>query len=305
MTTDDKIRLTAHLRPDHTPVLAPECIDLLGCKNGGIFVDGTSGEGGHTILMLQSSPNTRTVSLDMDPDMLDRARARLSEFHERATFIHSNFAEIDGALKSVNISMVSGILLDLGISMAHIKSIDRGLAFTSDQPLDMRLNPTEGKPLREILNKMREEQLFEIIKTYGEEPFAKKIAKAIIHELSHGKMETTKDLAGLIEKTLGRRGRTHPATRTFQALRIWINRELENIETVIPKALRLLLPGGTLAIIAYHSLEDRIVKTHFKKAEDEGFEIVTKKPIVPGDEEISVNRAARSAKLRAIRRRDG
>lgn len=305
MTTQDKTRLIAPLRPDHTPVLASECIEFLGCAKGGVFVDGTSGEGGHTELMLLASPNVRTVSLDLDPEMLSRANSRLQQFGDRAKFVHSNFANIDTALESLNIHMVNGILLDLGISMAHIRSVNRGLAFSSDQPLDMRLNPTEGEPLLELLPKMREEQLAEIIKIYGEEPFSRKVAKAVVNQATHGQLETTKQLADLIEKTLGRHGKTHPATKTFQALRIWINRELENIETVIPKALRLLLPGGSLAIISYHSLEDRIVKNHFKKAEDEGFEIVTKKPVIPSDEEIAVNRAARSAKLRVLRRCNG
>lgn len=305
MTTHDKTRLTAHLRPDHTPVLANECIDLLGCKDGGIFVDCTSGEGGHTILMLQSSPKTRTISLDLDPDMLDRARQRLVEFEGRTTFIHSNFSNIDKALVSQSIGMVNGILADLGISMAHIKSVDRGISFMSDQALDMRLDPTNGTPIKDLLPGMSENQIFEIIRKYGEDPMARKIAKAITSAVASKPIETTSELALAIEKTIGRHGKTHPATRTFQAFRIWINRELENLEAFLPKAIRMLLPGGTLAIISYHSLEDRIVKDFFKNAQDEGFEIITKKPITAGEVEISLNRASRSAKLRALRRKNG
>lgn len=305
MTTHDKTRLTAHLRPDHTPVLARECIELLGCSNGGTFVDCTSGEGGHTELMLQSSPKVRTISLDLDPDMLERAKARLSEFEGRTTFIHTNFSNIDKALVSQSVGMVNGILADLGISMAHIKSVDRGIAFTSNQMLDMRLDPTSGKPLMELLPSMSENLIFEIIRKYGEDPMARKISKTIYAALAQKPIETTTELAELIEKNIGRHGRTHPATRTFQAFRIWINGELENIETFLPKAIRMLLPGGTLAIISYHSLEDRIVKDFFKDVQDEGFEIVTKKPITAGEEEISLNRASRSAKLRALRRSNG
>lgn len=302
MTTHDRTRLTAHLRPDHTPVLANECIELLGCNNGGTFVDCTSGEGGHTLLMLQSSPQSRTISLDLDPEMLEKAKLRLAEFEGRTTFIHSNFSNIDKALVSQSIGMVNGILADLGISMAHIKSVDRGIAFTSNQTLDMRLDPTNGKPLKDLLPSMSENQIFEIIRKYGEDPMARKIAKAIVPALAFSHLETTTELANLIEKSIGRHGKTHPATRTFQAFRIWINRELENLETFLPKAIRMLLPGGTLAIISYHSLEDRIVKDFFKKAQDEGFEIVTKKPITADEEEIMQNRASRSAKLRALRR---
>lgn len=305
MTTHDKTRLTAHLRPDHTPVLARECIELLGCSNGGTFVDCTSGEGGHTELMLQSSPKVRTISLDLDPDMLERAKARLSEFEGRTTFIHTNFSNIDKALVSQSVGMVNGILADLGISMAHIKSVDRGIAFTSNQTLDMRLDPTSGKPLKDLLPGMGENLIFEIIRKYGEDPMARKISKVISTVLAQKPIETTTELAELIEKNIGRHGRTHPATRTFQAFRIWINGELENLETFLPKAIRMLLPGGTLAIISYHSLEDRIVKDFFKDVQDEGFEIVTKKPITAGEEEISLNRASRSAKLRALRRSNG
>lgn len=305
MTTHDKTRLTAHLRPDHTPVLARKCIELLGCSNGGTFVDCTSGEGGHTELMLQSSSKVRTISLDLDPDMLERAKARLSEFEGRTTFIHTNFSNIDKALVSQSVGMVNGILADLGISMAHIKSVDRGIAFTSNQTLDMRLDPTSGKPLKDLLPGMSENLIFEIIRKYGEDPMARKISKVIYAALAQKPIETTTELAELIEKNIGRHGRTHPATRTFQAFRIWINGELENIETFLPKAIRMLLPGGTLAIISYHSLEDRIVKDFFKDVQNEGFEIVTKKPITASEEEISLNRASRSAKLRALRRSNG
>ncbi|NTU60885.1 MAG: 16S rRNA (cytosine(1402)-N(4))-methyltransferase RsmH [Caldiserica bacterium] len=293
------------MRPDHTPVLAKECIDLLGCANGGTYVDCTSGEGGHTELILQSSPKVRTISLDLDPDMLERAKARLSEFDGRTTFIHSNFANIDKALVSQSIGMVNGILADLGISMAHIRSVDRGIAFTSNQMLDMRLDPTNGKPLKDMLPGMGENQIFEIIRKYGEDPMARKISRAITSALALKPIETTTELAELIEKAVGRHGRTHPATRTFQAFRIWINNELDNLETFLPKAIRMLLPGGTLAIISYHSLEDRIVKDFFKDVLDEGFEIVTKKPITASEEEILLNRASRSAKLRALRRSSG
>jgi 16S rRNA (cytosine1402-N4)-methyltransferase len=292
------------LRPDHTPVLANECIEYLGCRNGGVFVDCTSGEGGHTELMLQASPNVRTISLDLDPDMLEYAKFRLSEYSARTTFIHSNFADIDKALATTNTSMANGILADLGISMAHIRSVDRGIAFTANQPLDMRLNPLAGRPLSEELPTMSESQIFEIIRNYGEEPSARRISQAIHLHLKTNPIQTTGDLANLIENTIGRHSRIHPATRTFQAFRIWINRELENIETFIPKALRMLLPGGTLAIISYHSLEDRIVKNLFKKAEDEGFKQITKKPVVASDGEVASNRAARSAKLRVLRRSD-
>lgn len=243
MTTQDRTRLTARLRPDHTPVLANECIEFLGCRNGGVFVDCTSGEGGHTELMLQASPNVRTISLDLDPDMLDYAKYRLSQYLNRTNFIHSNFADIDKALSTTNTSMVNGILADLGISMAHIRSVDRGIAFTSNQPLDMRLNPLAGRPLSEELPTMSEGQIFEIIRNYGEEPSARRISQAIHTHLKTSPIQTTGDLASLIENTVGRRGRIHQATKTFQAFRIWMNRELENIETFIPKALRMLLPG--------------------------------------------------------------
>ena len=304
MTAQDKTRLIVHLERYHTPVMPSEVMELIRPAKCNIIVDGTTGEGGHSRIFLESS-KADAICFDADSEMLELAKKNLSEFKDRTTFIHANYSEMKEVLKNKNIHGVDGILLDLGISMAHIKGLKRGITFSGDQPLDMRLDTTTGLPVSYYVNSLPEHEIADIIWKYGDERKSRRIAKAIIWERDKGKIETTGQLAGLIQKSIGRQGRIHPATRTFQALRIFVNRELEHLETAIPNCLDTLLPGGTLVVIAYHSLEDRIVKHLFKKTDPEEFEILTKKPLVPSEDEIHENPPSRSAKLRAMRRIDG
>ncbi len=280
-----------------------EVMEFINPSQCSAIVDGTTGEGGHTLLFLKNS-NANLYCFDADSEMMILAKKNLTEYKDRVTQIHSNYSQIKEQLKEHGINGVDGILLDLGISMAHIKNFKRGITFSDDQPLDMRLDATDGDPVSYYVNSLPEDELADIIWKYGDERKSRYIAKSIITERRKEKILTTGRLADIIQKSVGRHGKIHPATRTFQALRIFINRELEHLETAIPKCLDVLFPGGTLVVIAYHSLEDRIVKNIFKNSDKEEFQILTKKPVVPSDDEIKNNPAARSAKLRAIRRID-
>jgi len=286
----------------HRAVMVKEALEFLNTANGGIFVDGTCGEGGHTEAILLSSPNAQTVSFDLDEKMLKIAKTRLSQYANRTNFVHNNFNEIDKALKNLGILDISGILLDLGISMAHLKSEQRGISFNGDQPLDMRLNQSSGIPLSDILKTMNQTELEQILNEFGEERQSKKIARAIVEFNKNHTIKTTGQLTEIILSVLPRFGRIHPATKTFQALRIYTNSELDNLRTALPKCLDILKSGSTLVVISYHSLEDRIVKQAFKEADKEQFTLLTKKVVIPTYDEVASNPSARSAKMRAIRR---
>jgi len=301
MDMQDRTRLTADLKPFHTLVLLNEILAYFkqtGCK---VFVDGTTGEGGHTLGFLKNT-DAHVVCFDADSEIQQRAKERLQDYAERVTFVHSNFRYILKELAKASYTHVDAILLDLGISMAHLKDINRGITFATDQPLDMRLDTTEGLPLSAMLPQMTESEIADVIFKYGEERASRRIARAIVYYMDKKPITTTGELAGLIEKSIGRKGKIHPATRTFQAFRIFINQELTSLELAIPQCLDCLAPGGILAVISYHSLEDRIVKHMFKDAKGDEFEVLTKKPIIPTEQETESNRAARSAKLRIIRR---
>lgn len=280
-------------------------MDFLGPEEGGIFVDCTTGEGGHSEIILNLSDKSRMICLDLDLVMLHKAKERLKPFEGRATFVHANFCDIDKAMQLASATLVKGILMDLGISMAHIKGEERGITFAGDQPLDMRLDPMVGSSASHYVNKMKFEELAKAISDFGEERFAGRIARAITDARQKNKIETTSQLVEIISKVVPKTGKINPATRTFQALRILVNGELENLQEALPKCLRYLCGGGTLVAISYHSLEDRIVKNAFRDADSNGFEILTKKPMEANEDEVADNPASRSAKLRAIRRKIG
>lgn len=302
MTAHDRTRLTDHLEHHHTPVMRAEVMEFIHPENCSIIVDGTTGEGGHSRLFLENS-RARLVCLDADSEMLSKAKRNLSEFPGRTHLVHSNYSEIKSVLTHIGIGGVDGVLLDLGISMAHIKGLKRGITFSEEQPLDMRLDTSKDSPVSYYINSITESEIADILWRYGEEKQSRKIAKAIVTERSKNKIETTEDLADIITQTLKGWHRIHPATRSFQAFRIFINEELHHLEKAIPDCLECLMPGGTLVIISYHSLEDRIVKHSFRAVNPEEYNILTKKPLKPTDEEKSSNPASRSAKLRAIRRK--
>ena len=287
----------------HPPVLLKESIHYLNAEKGGVFVDATLGGGGHTEAILRANPENRVIAIDRDEEAIERALKRLEPYGDRIAVYHANFSQIDKVLEAEGVSEVNGVLFDLGVSHFHLRG-ERGFTVWQEQPLDMRMDRNQKLTAREVVNELPERKLAEIIFKYGEERFARKIAREIVRRRKTKPIETTTELAKIVEEVIPKKlwaGRKkHPAIKTFQAIRIYVNKEFEEIETAIPKAAHLLKSGGRLVVITFHSLEDRLVKNLFKKLEPEGFKIVTKKPVEPTEEEISQNPAARSAKLRVL-----
>jgi 16S rRNA (cytosine1402-N4)-methyltransferase len=251
----------------HVPVLLEETIASLAPRRGGRYVDGTLGGGGHAEAILErSSPDGRLLGLDLDSEALERARIRLSRFGDRVTLAHSSFGSIERVARWEGYAPVDGILLDLGLSSDQLESSERGFGFRSDGPLDMRFdNRKIGPSARTLVNTLSVVELTDILFRYGEETRARPIARAIVDGRRRQPIATTIDLASIVERATGHhRGRTHPATKTFQAIRIAVNEELASLGAVLPQALELLDNGGRLAIITFHSLEDRIVKHYFR-----------------------------------------
>lgn len=280
---------------------------ILNVRPGGRYLDGTLGGGTHSAeLLRRSSPNGQVLSLDVDKQALVRARERLSEYGERWRGVEGNFRHLVTLARAQGLEAVDGIILDLGFSSDQIEDPSKGLSFLHDGPLDMRLGPSsndDGLTAADIVNSWTEREIEEVIREYGEERFAKRIAHAIVQARKAARFVGTFDLTTVIRHavpTSYERGRIHPATRTFQALRIAVNDELGALREAIASASRLLAPGGRIAIITFHSLEDRLVKNLFRTTV--GLERVTKKPIVPQPEEIAINPRARSAKLRAAQK---
>jgi len=302
----------------HIPVMQREVVQFLQCRPGGIYVDGTVGGGGHAYEILKNSaPDGQLIGIDMDDDALRESERRLIDFKERTVLVRGNFAEIDHILKSMNISKVAGIILDLGISSHQIETAERGFSFTLDAPLDMRMNRSDSLNAYDLVNSFTEKELENIIKNYGEEMMAGRIARAISARRKISPIKTTAELAGIITKTLPskfRHRRIHPATKTFQALRIYINKELLNLHQGINCGIDLLHTSGRLLVISFHSLEDRIVKNNFRSWEKgctcppdfptctchrkPKLKVLTKKSVTPAEDEILSNPRARSARLR-------
>jgi 16S rRNA (cytosine1402-N4)-methyltransferase len=287
----------------HEPVLLDETIKYLDPKTGENFIDGTVGDGGHAGEILKlTGPDGRLIGFDRDEKALRRAQNNLSKFGERITLIHDNFKNIDSYVSAD--FKTSGVLFDFGFSLVQIKEAERGFSFREQGPLDMRYNRQQELTAADIVNKYTREELETILKKYGEERYARKIADEIVRYRKKTPIATTLELVSVIGRAVPKsyqHSRIHFATRTFQALRIETNRELESIEEALPKAVDLLVPGGRMATIAFHSLEDRIVKHYFRALLKEGkIKILTKKPIKPADKETEKNPRARSAKLRAV-----
>jgi len=297
----------------HKPVLYQEIIHALSPKNKGLYVDGTLGAGGHASgIMEASAPDGHLLGLDVDPQALAFARENLAPYGQRVRLVQASYDTLPERLAEIGWHAVDGILLDLGVSSMQVDTPERGFSFTHDAPLDMRFSPENPVSAADLVNRLPQEELANLIYRYGEERASRKIADAIVNARP---LRTTFELVSVIEKVLPRReGRIHPATRTFQALRIAVNDELARVEKVLPQALTSLKPGGRLAIISFHSLEDRIVKEFFRKESRDcicppkqpvctcghksTMKEVTRKPITPGNDEISENPRARSAKLR-------
>jgi len=288
--------------PRHQPVLLAEAMELLAVRPGGLYVDGTVGLGGHAAEILRrSAPDGRLVAFDKDPEAIGHARARLLEFGDRVRFEHADFREIPDRVAG---ETLQGALLDLGVSSLQLDAAERGFSFNAEGPLDMRMDPTRGFTAAELVNRLPERELADLIYRWGEEHASRRIARAIVETRRRRHFTTTTELAAVVRRSAGRSRRPglDAATRTFQALRIHVNRELEGLGPALERIAGVLAPGGRLAVIAFHSLEDREVKQTFRTLAPRGFRILTKKPLVPGDEETARNPRARSAKLRAIER---
>jgi 16S rRNA (cytosine1402-N4)-methyltransferase len=292
----------------HISVLLNESIDGLQIKSGDTVLDGTLGGGGHTLEIIRRfGKKVKIVCLDLDSDAIARAKKLIEKVSHNVIFKTTGFQDIDKVLDDLNIDSVNRILLDLGLSSFQIEDGGRGFSFSKDEPLLMTMKKNLNKndlTAYEIVNKWEEETLADIIYGFGEERYARKIAKAIVEARKIKEVKTTFDLVEIIEKAVGKfyRGkRINPSTKTFQAIRIATNSELSNLEQVIQKGFKQLSVGGRMAIITFHSLEDRIVKRAFIDLKQKGFaNIITKKPVVPGEEEIKSNPRSRSAKLRLI-----
>jgi len=279
-----------------------EVIEMLDPKQSGVYVDATIGPGGHSEKILRLiGANGRLIGIDRDDEALRVAENRLSD--RRVVLKRGNFSDMEGLLYSCGFSEVDGILFDLGISMLQLKNLERGFSFLSDKRLDMRMDIRQKVSAWEVVNRYPENELERILRETGEEPLSRKIAKTIIRMRGKRPINTCSDLSKIVEGVYGGRGRIHPATRTFLALRIEVNKELKHLSTGLDVSLRLLKKGGRLCVISYHSLEDRIVKKFMTNNSKKGLlRIITKKPVTPSPEEIMLNPSSRSAKLRAAER---
>ena len=289
----------------HEPVLVDETVSLLQPERGGLFVDCTVGLGGHSRVLLERGAE-RLIGLDRDAEALRRAAETLQAWRDRVELVHADYRDLERVLAERGLSGVAGALADLGVSSMQLDQEGRGFSFRRDEPLDMRMDQTAGPTAADLLAEVEEHELADVIFQYGEERFSRRIARAIVEARRPNPIATTGRLAQIVRGAVPRRGyqRIDPATRTFQALRIWVNRELDGLDTFLAAAVRRLLVGARLAVITFHSLEDRIVKHGFRAlaAGEAALRILTRKPVIPGDAEVARNPRARSAKLRAIER---
>jgi 16S rRNA (cytosine1402-N4)-methyltransferase len=286
----------------HVPVLLAETLEQLAVRPGGLWVDGTVGLGGHAEAVLRATaPDGRLLGLDRDAEALERARARLAPFGARVRLEHADYRELAERLGA---ERARGILLDLGVSSLQLDDAERGFSFLREGPLDMRMDRSARGTAAELVNRLGERELADLIHEYGEERFARRIARAIARERERAPIATTTALADLVRRAAPRSRRPgfHPATRTFQALRIRVNRELDGLGEAIERAAHCLEPRGRMAVIAFHSLEDRAAKQAFRSLAGRGFALVTRKPLRPGEAEARENPRARSARLRALER---
>lgn len=309
---------------NHVSVLLKECIEGLHIDPDGIYVDGTLGGAGHgREVCRRLSENGRFVGIDQDDAAIRTSTERLSEFGSRVTIVKSNYVHMKNVLKDLGIKKVDGILLDLGVSSYQLDTKDRGFSYMADAPLDMRMDQSQIMTAKDIVNSYDEQKLYEVIKVYGEERFARSIARNIVQKRQNKEIRTTGELVEIIRSSTpakAKNGKGHPAKRTFQAIRIECNHELEVLQDSLEDMVSLLNHEGRLCIITFHSLEDRIVKNFFRKMENpctcppdfpvcvcgkkpEG-KVITRKPILPGAEELKINNRSKSAKLRIFEKRD-
>lgn len=303
----------------HISVLLNECIDNLNITPDGIYVDGTMGGGGHSLEIAKRLTTGRLICIDQDPNAHEAAGKRLAEYKDRITFVRDNFGNIANILDSLGIEKIDGMLLDIGVSSHQLDEAERGFSYQQDAPLDMRMNPDRPFSAYDVVNGYDEDELDRVIFTYGEERWARRIAQFIVKERENKPIETTGELVDIIKKAVpkgARKDGPHPAKRTFQAIRIEVNGELEVLQRAIDDVAARLAVGGRLCIITFHSLEDRIVKEAFRKQENSCIcppqfpvcvcgkkplgRVITRKPILPSKEELEENPRSRSAKLRVL-----
>lgn len=303
----------------HISVLLNECIDNLNITPDGIYVDGTMGGGGHSLEIAKRLTTGRLICIDQDPNAHEAAGKRLAEYKDRITFVRDNFGNIANILDSLGIEKIDGMLLDIGVSSHQLDEAERGFSYQQDAPLDMRMNPDRPFSAYDVVNGYDEDELDRVIFTYGEERWARRIAQFIVKERENKPIETTGELVDIIKKAVpkgARKDGPHPAKRTFQAIRIEVNGELDMLQKAIDDVAARLAVGGRLCIITFHSLEDRIVKEAFRKQENPCIcppqfpvcvcgkkplgRVITRKPILPSKEELEENPRSRSAKLRVL-----
>lgn len=306
----------------HASVLLNETIDSLNIKPDGIYVDGTLGGGGHSLeICKRLGDGGRLIGIDQDLDAIAAATERLKDYQDKVTIVHSNYQDIDSVLRGLSIGGVDGIVLDLGVSSYQLDNVDRGFTYREDTPLDMRMDQTQPMTARDIVNDYSEMDLFRVIRDYGEDQFAKNIAKHIVRARADKPIETTGELNEIIKAAIPakmRQGTGHPSKKTFQAIRIELNHELDVLEQSLDTMIQWLNPGGRLSIITFHSLEDRIVKTIYRRnmnpctcppsfpvctcGKVSMGKVITRKPIVPSEQELEDNKRAKSSKLRVFER---
>jgi len=293
----------------HTPVMLQEILDYLNLSPGNIIVDATIGTAGHSKAMLERIlPGGRLIGIDRDEESLSVARQRLREFSSSCEFVHGNFADIDTILNNLNIKKIGGVIFDLGISSFQLEDPHRGFSFQNEGPLDMRLDRASYISAYDLVNNLNEEEISTLLRDFGQERWHNRIAHLLVQERERQPISTTLQLADIVVKAMPSRYRhryyrIHPATRTFQAVRIAVNRELETLENAIDKAITLLDKGARICVISFHSLEDRVVKWGFRKAASQDLiEIITPKPLTPKQTEIDSNPSSRSSKLRVAQR---
>lgn len=310
---------------NHVSVLLHEAVDELQVKPSGIYVDGTLGGGGHSYeICKRLDSDGRLIGIDQDAEALEAAKKRLGEFKDRITLVKSNYERTGEVLKEQRIEKVDGIILDLGVSSYQLDNAERGFSYREDAPLDMRMDREQTMSAKEIVNGYSQEELFRVIREYGEERYAGSIARNICRQREKKVIETTFELVDIIRTSMpakAKNGKGHPAKRTFQAIRMECNRELDVLREALENMVDLLNDGGRLAIITFHSLEDRLVKTSFRRYENPCVcppdfpicvcgrkskgKVITRKPRIPSAEETEKNTRAKSAKLRVFEKRDG
>lgn len=291
----------------HQPVLVSDVVALLAPRPNTVVVDGTVGGGGHSLAILPHlMPGGRLIAIDRDAQALEVASGRLTEFSPAIQFVHDEFRHLPSILSQAGVARVHGIVADLGISSFHVDQPDRGFSFASEGPLDMRMDRDQTTTAAQLLRRLSERDLAHLLETYGEERYARRIARGIIEARHSRPIETTTALAHLVRQAVppaARTGRIHPATRTFLALRIVVNDELSSLQALLDVLPDVLVPGGRAVVISFHSLEDRLIKQAFRRGAEEGaLRLLTKKPVRPSEEETLRNPRSRSAKLRAVER---